>query len=112
MSLLLHIIETYSKEKIITKLQKLYSLPRNPRAGNKSPMLFMKKPLCMGDLSPTHKIFIERPGNKNFDNIPSINVVNSLPKPEHLGPSQQKCLNRAYGSTEKKHDSFGLKYIF
>ena len=46
---------------MITKLQKLYSLPRNLRAGNKSPMLFLKRPLCTGDLSPTCKIFIERP---------------------------------------------------
>ena len=51
----------YSKENIITKLQKLYSLPRNLRAGNKSPALFLKKPLCTGDILPTHKIFIERP---------------------------------------------------
>ena len=28
---------TYIKENIITKLQKLYSQPRNLRAGNKSP---------------------------------------------------------------------------
>ena len=49
------------KEKIFTKLQKLHSPPRNPRAGNKSPALFVKKPLCTGDLSPTHKIFIEKP---------------------------------------------------
>ena len=52
MSLLLHTIVTYIKESIIKKLQKLYSLPRNPRAGNKSPVLFVKKPLCTGDLSP------------------------------------------------------------
>ena len=52
---------TYIKENIITKLQKLYSLPRNPRAGNKSPTLYVKKPLCKGDLLPAHKIFIERP---------------------------------------------------
>ena len=51
----------YSKENIITKLQKLYSLPRNLRAGNKSPALFLKKPLCTGDILPVHKIFIERP---------------------------------------------------
>ena len=62
MSLHLHIIVTYIKENIITKLQKLYSLPRNPRAGNKSPALFVKKPLCTSDLSPARKIFIERPG--------------------------------------------------
>ena len=61
MSLLLHIIVTYIKEKIIIKLQILYSLTRNTRVGNKSPMLSVKKPLCMGDLSPAHKIFIERP---------------------------------------------------
>ena len=59
MSLLLNIIMTYIKENIITKLQKLYSPPRNPRVGNKSPMLFVKKPLCMGDLSPACKIFIK-----------------------------------------------------
>ena len=34
MSLLLHIIVIYIKENIITKLQKLYSPPRNPRAGD------------------------------------------------------------------------------
>ena len=45
-----------------TKLQKLYSLPRNLRAGNKLPAIFLKKPLCMGDLSYACKIFIERPG--------------------------------------------------
>ena len=47
--------------KITTKLQKLYNPPRNLRAGKKSPALFLKKPLCTGDLLPTHKIFIERP---------------------------------------------------
>ena len=71
MSLLLQIIVTYIKENIITKLRKLYSPPRNSRAGNKSPMLFVKKPLCTGDLSSTQKIFIERPallflGNQFF----------------------------------------------
>ena len=61
MSLLLHVIVTYIEENIITKLQKLYCPPRNRRVGNKSPVLFQKKPLCTGDLSPTHEIFIERP---------------------------------------------------
>ena len=56
MSLLLRIIATDIKENIITKLQKLYSLPRNPRAGNKSPKLFVKKPLCTGNSLPTLKI--------------------------------------------------------
>ena len=36
MSLLLYIIVTYIKEYIITKLQKLYSPPRNSSTGNKS----------------------------------------------------------------------------
>ena len=67
MSLLLHIIVTYSKKNIITKLQKLYSSPRNPRAGNKSPAIFVKKPLCTGDLSPARKMFIERPDIYIFD---------------------------------------------
>ena len=44
MSLLLHIIVAYIKENIITKLQKLYSPPRNPRAGNKLLTLFVKNP--------------------------------------------------------------------
>ena len=61
MSLLLQIIVTYIKKNIITKLQKLYSQPRKSRAGNKSPALFVKIPLCASDLSPASKIFIERP---------------------------------------------------
>ena len=52
---------TYIKENIITKLQKLYSPPRNPRAGNKLPALLVEKPLCIGDLLSTCKIFIKRP---------------------------------------------------
>ena len=43
------------------QLQKLHSPPRNPKAGNKLPVLFLKKPLCTGDLLPMCKIFIERP---------------------------------------------------
>ena len=58
MSLLLQIIVTYIKVNIITKLQKLYSLPRNPRAGNKLPVLFAKK--TSFHLSPAYKIFTER----------------------------------------------------
>ena len=58
---------TYSKENIITKLQKLYSSPRNPRVGNKSPAIFVEKPLCTGDLSPARKMFIERPDIYIFD---------------------------------------------
>ena len=49
------------KENINTKLQKLNCLPRNPRVGSKLPVLFVTKPLCMGDLLPACKIFIERP---------------------------------------------------
>ena len=52
---------TYIKENIITKLQKLYNPPRNPSVGNNLPVLFVKKPLCMGDLSPACEIFIESP---------------------------------------------------
>ena len=52
---------TYIKENIIPKFQKLYSTPRNLTEGNKLPTLLLKKPLYMGDLSPMHKIFIERP---------------------------------------------------
>ena len=61
MSLLLQIIVIYIKENIITKFQKLYSPPKKSRVGNKWPMLFVKKLRCMGNLSPTRKIFIERP---------------------------------------------------
>ena len=56
MLLPIHIIVTYIKENIITKLQKLYNPPRNPRVGSKSSALFVKKPLCMGDLLPACKI--------------------------------------------------------
>ena len=42
---LVHIIVTSIKENILTKLQKFYSLPRNLREGNKSPVLFLKKKL-------------------------------------------------------------------
>ena len=61
MSLLLQIIPIYIKENIITKLQKLYSPLKQSRPGNKSPVLFVKKPRYTGDLSPVRKIFIERP---------------------------------------------------
>ena len=50
MLLLLHITVTYIRENIITKLQKFYSLPRNPRTDNKLPMLSVKKPVCTGSL--------------------------------------------------------------
>ena len=45
MLLILHIIVAYIKENVITKLEKSYSPPRNSRAGNKLPVLFVKKPL-------------------------------------------------------------------
>ena len=56
MSLLLQTIVTYIKENIIKKLQKLYSLPKKLMAGNKSPVLLLKKPFCISNLSPAHKI--------------------------------------------------------
>ena len=52
---------TYIKEKVIAKLQKLYSLPRNLGVGSKSPVPFLKKCLSMGNLLHECKIFIERP---------------------------------------------------
>ena len=42
-------------------MQKLYNPPGNLRTGNKLPMLFLKKTLCMDSLLSTHKTFIERP---------------------------------------------------
>ena len=47
-------------QRSITKLQKLYSPLRNLRAGNKLPVPFLENPLCMDDLLPAQKIFIER----------------------------------------------------
>ena len=66
MSLLQQIIVSDNTDNIITKLQKLDSLPKQSRAGNKSPVLFVKKPCCMGDLLPLRKIFIERPACNFF----------------------------------------------
>ena len=57
---LLHIIVVYIKENIIV-LQKFCRLHRNRRASNKLSALNLKKPFCRGNLSPAHKIFIERP---------------------------------------------------
>ena len=95
MPLLLHIIVTCIKENIITKLQKLYSLPRNLRVDNRSPALFLKKPFCMGDLLPATKILIKRSGsyyaritisNLNTQGIPkSINGVTRIPSAEQWG---------------------------
>ena len=39
-------------------MQKLNSPARNPRVGNKLPVLFVKKHICMHNL-PFHKIFVE-----------------------------------------------------
>ena len=58
--LTVHIIVTYIKENIIIKLQKSYKLTRNLWLVNKLPVLFLKKPLFMGDLYPGCKILIER----------------------------------------------------
>ena len=46
------------KESIITKVTQP---TQNLKVGNKLPALFLKKPLCTGDLSSPCKIFIERP---------------------------------------------------
>ena len=91
---LLHIIVTYIKEnkgdftgccptKVehhITKLQKLYSPPRNFRAGNKSPMPFLEKSLCMGDLLPAREIFIERPPGR-LTKVSSLKIVEKRQPP-------------------------------
>ena len=66
---------TYIKENIITKLQKFYSPAKNPKADNKSHVLFLKKPLCMGDLSPTRKIFIERSGLSEYQFQVVLNFI-------------------------------------
>ena len=75
---------TYIKENIITKLQKLYSPPRNPRVGNKSAMLFVKKPLGTGDLSPACKIFIERPDVE--ENLGEANIRRGILQGDSLSP--------------------------
>ena len=61
---MLHIIVTNIKEDIISKLQKLCSLPRSLRAVNLLPALFLKIVQainCMSDLVPACNIFIEMP---------------------------------------------------
>ena len=63
------------KNSIITKLQKLYSPPRNLRAGNKSPALFLKKRSCTGDLLPAREIFIERRESSSYILTPPISRV-------------------------------------
>ena len=74
-------LKTTIKENIITKLQKLYSLPKNLRVDNKLSVLFLKKPLHTGNLWPAHKIFIERPVIASFVCIflrqRSIGVIDS-----------------------------------
>ena len=59
---LLRIFVAYIKENITTKLQKLYSSPRNLRAVNKSPALVLKKTALQGRfIAGACKILIERP---------------------------------------------------
>ena len=53
------------KDNIITKL---HSPHRNIRVSHKLAMLFLKKPLCMSNLSPTHKIFIDKPAHDLLHN--------------------------------------------
>ena len=69
---------TLKKVYIITKLQKLDSLPRNLRAGNKSPVLILKKRSSTGDLSHAHKIFIERPEYIKDKSVPPFKQSNLL----------------------------------
>ena len=67
---------TYIKKYIIIKLQKLCSLPRKLETGNKSLALFLKKPLCMGDLLSACKIApaILRAGYCKF----SVNICKKI----------------------------------
>ena len=58
---LLHIIVTFIKENVITKLQKLYSPARKFKTGNKLSVLLLKKSLCIDSLLPMYKIFTEKP---------------------------------------------------
>ena len=44
-----------------TKLQKLYSVLRHFKAGNKLPVLFLEKPIYIGNILSSCKILIERP---------------------------------------------------
>ena len=60
-----NVVDTNFKENIITKLQNLYSPPRNLRVGNKLPALFLKKPLCTGDW-PCAKYSLKRLRYKNL----------------------------------------------
>ena len=50
-------------KKSVVKIQNLdvYHESRPVKSNLKSLVLFLKKPLYTGDLSPTHKIFIKRP---------------------------------------------------
>ena len=106
MFLLLYIIVTQIKENVIAKLQKLYSSPRNLRVGSKSLMLFVKKLLCTGDLSPAYKIFTERPEVLTFSfesNIASKKIFvllvlcNTVRSTCHVHSSTQEL-----GSIDKK----------
>ena len=54
-----------TEENIITKLQKLYSLARNLRVGDKLPALFLKKRRWTGDLLPMLQIFVGSPALGN-----------------------------------------------
>ena len=69
-------------------MQKLYSLSRNPRVRNKLPALFVKKPLCPGDLLPMckgliiQKLFCQR-----------YSLVNSkMGNYTHIGYSKAKSI--------------------
>ena len=110
MLLLLNIV-TYIKENIITKLQKLYSPPRNPRAGNKLPVLFAKKPLCTGNLLPASKIFIKRPGGPV---ILSVTYYLWWYKFENLNPDEKKHLEilpfYTSGHKWQSYDIWFLRY--
>ena len=79
------------KKNIITKLQKLCSLSRNLRVSNKSHVLFLRKPLCTGDLLPAYKIFFERPDTKTFSRVDKLVTFRTV-NPKH--DDWSKCSGR------------------
>ena len=116
MSLLLHIIVTYIKENIIAKLQELYSPTRNPKTGRTLPALFLKKPLCTGDLSPTRTC---NPVSKNVLTVSWILVNVRLGASCASHPLQHSTYSSLYFLSQSPAFIFGnllctqeIHYIF
>ena len=99
---LLHIIVTYIKENIITKLRKSCSPSRNLWLGNKLPTLFLKIPLCTGDLSPVCKILIERPVIYTLQ-VPTFFKIFSS---ESSGPPKFWILSKLYEMFSQRQPNY------